>query len=254
MEGKVDILYVVGKGFSEWNDNELRYSLRCIAKNGINVGRVFVVGHCPYWLNTDEVTCLPLRDPINGNKHYNILTAIEYAIEHSDISENFLYSSDDHFYVQPTDFAQYPVKCRAYDLPNDMPAKPRWYDITMKSTHDVCEAFALPICFYAWHGNTWFNTRLWNQQRMVLLRRLAKTMRECCDPTCLMLNYWEAVEPQTMPRMEVVHDAKISAHTIAEIKQMAKEKEVLSTTDAVAADMREWLMRNFPKRCKYERN
>ena len=249
----IDILYVVGKGFSEWHDNELRYSLRSIAKNGINVGRVVVVGHCPYWLNEDEVVLLPLKDTTN-DKHTNILNAIEYAVEQGVLGERFLYSSDDHYYVQPTDFATYPAYKRPYDLPT-LPTdhKPTWYETTMSSTREVLEAFGLPVTFYAWHGNTWFNTRLWKQSRMVLLRRLAKTMPSCCDPSTLMLNYWKAVETDTMPKEVVRKDEKVGAQSLEDIRKMAKAKEVLSTTDAVAADMRTFLQQTFKTPCKYER-
>lgn len=247
-----DILYIVGKGFSDWRNNELRYSLRSIAKNGRNVGRVFICGFVPYWMNTNNVVALPLQDETN-NKHYNILRAIEHAVYNSDISKRFLYSSDDHYYTQPTDFDKYPVYWRGNDLPATMPDKPRWYDVTLKSTHDCLAAFGLPTCMFAWHGNTWYDTELFKQQRMVLLRRLAQTMDEACEPACLMLNYWLATDPDSMPRMIVRKDGKISAQTLAEIDKAARAKEVLSTTDAVAADMRTWLQRTFDKPCIYER-
>ena len=249
----VDILYIVGKGFSDWRNNELRFSLRSIAQNGRNVRRVYICGFVPYWINTDEVTAIPLRDTTQ-NKHYNILTAIEHAVENSDISECFLLSSDDHYYVQPTDFDTYPVYVRKYDLPAKIADKPRWYDITMHSTHDCLAAFGLPTRFYAWHGNTWFSRSLFEQQRMILLRRLAKTMPEACDPSCLMLNYWQSVSPDTMPQVVERSDFKVTtANTLQEIDILAKRSEVLSTTDAVGPQMRAWLLRRFPKPCKYER-
>lgn len=37
----MDILYVIGRG-SKWENNELRYSLRSLEKNGINVGNIFI--------------------------------------------------------------------------------------------------------------------------------------------------------------------------------------------------------------------
>lgn len=248
----MDILYIVGKGFSEWNDNELRYSLRSIAKYGKNVRRVFVCGYTPYWLNPDEVTLLPLRDE-GSNKHVNILRAIEYAIEHSDIDEHFLLSSDDHYYTQLTDFDNYPVYWRGKDLPETQPEKPTWYQKTCKQTHDVLRAFGLPARFYAWHGNTHFNTRLWKQQRMIFLRRLAQTMPDGCEPSCLMLNYWQEVEPETMPTHVVINDGKIIPECgVEEIAKRAQEKHVLTSTDAVGAGLRTWLQREFPKYCKYE--
>lgn len=249
----VDILYIVGKGFSDWHDNELRYSLRSIAENGRNVGRVFVCGYCPFWLNPDTVTLVPLRDE-DTRKHINILRAIEHAIDTQDISERFLYSSDDHYYVQPTDFETYPAYWRGRDIYNENVPQRDWYKFTCKSTHDVLAAFGLPVRMYAWHGNTWFNTRLWQQQRMTFLRRMAQTMPEGCEPTCLMLNYWATVEPESMPQQVVRPDGKVtSAHTIDDIDRLAAEKEVLSSTDAVGATLRTWLQRRFPKKCKYEK-
>ena len=199
------------------------------------------------------MTLLPLRDD-GTNKHYNILRAIEYAVEKSDIADRFLYSSDDHYYVQPTDFEHYPVYWRGYELPDTMPEKPTWYQKTIKSTHDCLAAMGLPTRFYAWHGNTHFNKRLFTQQRMVLLRRLAQTMPEGCDPSCLMLNYWHGVEPSSMPEHIVIKDGKIIPEEgVAAIDRKAKEKHVLTSTDFVGTGFRTWLQREFPKPCKYER-
>ena len=249
----VDIVYVVGKGFSDWRNNELRYSLRSLAKYGQNIRKVVVVGYCPYWLNEEEVTLLPLKDETH-NKHYNILRCIEHAVTNGDLSERFLYSSDDHYYTRKTDFDKYPVYWRGYDLPCTLPDKPRWYDITLKSTHDCLSAMGLPTRFFAWHGNTWYNTRLFKQQRFELVRRLAQTMDEACEPACLMLNYWDATEPGTMPKIVKRNDGKVTpVDTIDEIACAAKAKECISSTDAVGSALRTWLEREFPKRCKYER-
>ncbi len=254
MSMKIDILYIVGKGCSEWRNNELRYSLRSIEKYGQNVGKVFIAGFVPYWVDTNVVHAVPVKDETD-NKHYNILHAIEEAIRTGELSECFLYSSDDHYYTQPVDFAEYPIYWRGKSLPDTLPAKPRWYDITLKSTHDVLAAMSLPTHFFAWHGNTWFNTRIWQQQRMVLLRRLAQTMPEACDPTCLMLNYWQAVEPQTMPKMIVRKDGKVTpADTIAEVQRKAAAKEVISSTDCAGMPLRTWLQSEFPHKSIYERD
>ena len=250
----VDILYIVGKGCSDWRNNELRYSLRSLAKYGRNIRRVYIAGFIPYWVDDTEVYCIPVKDETNS-KHYNILHAIEQAVERGNLNELFLYSSDDHFYTQPTDFDTYPCYWRDRELPSELPEHPRWYDITMKSTHDVLKAFDLPRMFFAWHGNTWFNARLFNDQRFMLLRRLAQTMEEGCDPSTLMLNYWLATEPNTMPKMIGRADGKVTpAATIEQIAKMAKEKEVISSTDAAGAALRLWLREEFPNKCKYERN
>ena len=89
----------------------------------------------------------------------------------------------------------------------------------------------------------------------MLLRRLAQTMEEACDPTTLMLNYWLAVDPDTMPQMIEREDGKVTpADTLEDVKRKADAKEVISSTDAAGAALRQWLMQEFPKPCKYERN
>ena len=249
----MDILYVVGKGFSDWRNNELRYSLRSIAKYGKNIDRVFIVGYIPYWVDEKQVTCLPFADPQPGNKHYNIMACIEHAVYNSDIAEHFLYSSDDHYYTQPVDFDKYPVYWRGYDLPTELCDNPRWYDVTLFSTYEVCNAFRLPTHFFAWHGNTHFCKSLFMSRRFELIRKLAQTMDEACEPSCLMLNYWRQAEPLTMPEMVKITDGKISTQTMEEIDIAADIKHVLTTTDAVGTQMRVWLQRRFPMPCKYER-
>lgn len=251
----MDILYIVGKGFSEWRDNELRYSLRSIAKNGKNIRKVFVVGYCPYWLNEETVTLLPLRDPVDGNKHANILRAIDYAINNSDIEEHFLISADDHYYVAPTDFDKYPIYWRGEEL-QTAPVKGRdkWYNTTLISTQECLSAMGLPTRMYCWHGNTHFNARLWKQKRMVLLRRLAVTLPEACEPTCLMLNYWQAVEPKTMPKIVERDDWKISvSDTTKSVADKIRRKECVTSTNVVGEALKEFLIREFPNPCKYER-
>lgn len=250
----MDILYVVGKRLSGWNDNELRYSLRSIAKYGRNIGRVFIVGYAPAFVrrDSDEVVVVPFKDPTPDNKHYNILAAIEHVVYNTDIANRFLLSSDDHYYTQPVDFDAYPIYWRGHPIP-ETPNPRRWYDATLNSTREVLQAFELPYMMYAWHGNTHFDKRIFTQPRMVLLRRLAQTMPEACEPSCLMLNYWRAVSPDTMPVHERITDGKISTQTQECIDMLAQQKHVLSTTDAVGGQMQAWLQKTFPNKCQYER-
>lgn len=251
----MDILYIVGKRLSDWNDNELRYSLRSIAKYGKNIDRVFICGYAPAFVTrtSKEVVIVPYADPTTDNKHLNILSAIEYVVKNTDISEHFLYSSDDHFYTQPVDFDNYPVYWRGTELPTELCEKPLWYDKTMFSTYEVLNAFRLPTHFFAWHGNTHFCKSLFLSRRFHFILALAYLMPECCDPTTLMLNYWRATDPMSMPPMVKITDGKISTQTIEDIDIVADIKHCLSTTDMVGAPMREWLQKRFPMKCKYER-
>lgn len=251
----MDILYIIGKG-STWNNNELRYSLRSIAKYGINVSRVFMAGYIPDFINKENIICISVED-ITNVKHYNILHAIEVTIEKTDIGINdngdFLYSSDDHYYMQPTDFANYPVYWRGKELPAEIKPgdKHARYHRTLLSTRQLLEKYNLPVYHLAWHGNTHFNSRLWNDDIMKKLREESYTMPEGCEPTCLMNNYRLSIEP-----FEIVSrkDKKIQWHENEQsfIKK-TKDREVFSSSSIIENSyMASWLKKEFPDKCKYE--
>lgn len=248
----MDILYIIGRG-SKWNNNELRYSLRSIATNGINVGRVFIAGYIPEFINTDEVTVLPVEDTTKV-KHHNIQNAIEQAVKHLDLSENFLYSSDDHYYIKPTDFDNYPFYWRGRDLPERVKPGEQHaiYHTTLASTRKLLAANGLPYFHFAWHGNTHFNTRLFKSKFFQRLLRAAYKEPEGCEPTCLMLNYWLSVEPFEMTKRE---DLKIQPYeTYSTILNKTTDREVCSTADKASnGGFKEFLEQLFPVKCKYEK-
>ena len=243
----MDILYVVGRRLSQWNDNELRYSLRSIDKYGVNVGRVFIAGYCPPFVDRDAVRFVPVKDatPV---KHYNIQRAIEAAVEQTEIGDEFLYSSDDHFYIAPTDFDHYPFYWRGVELP--MVARTE-YERTLVSTRRLLECCGLPTKHLAWHGNTHFCRRLWESERFALMRRFALTMPDGCEPTCLMLNYRLAVEGVELTARE---DCKFNSATSAdELTRRMQGREVVSSTDGIEHSvLAQYLQREFKHKSRYE--
>ena len=64
MQKQIDVVYVLGTG-SNWDNNEIRFSLRSLAKNLKGMGRVFVVGERPAFLQ--NVIHIPAKDEFNPN-------------------------------------------------------------------------------------------------------------------------------------------------------------------------------------------
>lgn len=91
-----DIVYRVRPGD---NNDELRYSLRSVAKN-LPHRRVWMVGHKPAW-TSDLVRHIP-GDRVQG-KWRAIYDNVVRACEHPDISERFLLVDDDVYMIQPVD-------------------------------------------------------------------------------------------------------------------------------------------------------
>lgn len=99
----IDVVYALGTG-SIHNNNELRYSLRSIAKHLKNYRSIYIIGECPAWVN--NVFHVPYKD--NDYKEVNILNKIVRACNIEQLSDNFLFMNDDHFFIQDVDAEKYP--------------------------------------------------------------------------------------------------------------------------------------------------
>ena len=156
----MDILYIVGNG-SKCDNLELRCSLRSLDMYGKNIDRVFVVGNCPEWLS-DKVIKLPCPDPNPDTispypKNHNIAQKLLYAVDNSDLGDEFLVSMDDHFYVKDTDFNTYPWYIKNSgkwlgELPDAKKKDPE-YTKFVSDCKKVLKELGLPTKYFALHKN-----------------------------------------------------------------------------------------------------
>lgn len=136
----MDVLYVIGTG-SKWRNNELRYSLRSVEKHLKGYDRIFIVGDVPDFISNCNVILNPDATTAGSNyRHeYNIYNKIVCAIKYTDISDNFLFINDDHFFVKDVDIKKYPFyfKC---SLQNSIEIRELDdYQIALKNTQDALE-------------------------------------------------------------------------------------------------------------------
>ena len=240
----MNILYVIGKG-SEWSNNELRLSLRSIAKNGKNVGRVYIVGYKPDFVS-DAVTYIPCDDPYDV-AHKNILHKVLYAIEHSDIGKHFLISSDDHYYMKTTDFDKLPVYYRQLEIPEKVRDPWSVYCNSLHDTRSILLEKGLTIYQTNPHCNTHFDVGIYEKYKDIF--DLAMWIPNGGELKCIMGNLlikegWKAAP---------FKDAKLGAKdTIAEIEQRAKCGCLSSTPGIAGSPLAQYLFKMFNTKCKYE--
>jgi hypothetical protein len=98
--GKIDVVYPLGTE-SKWDDNEIRYSLRSLAKNFPDLGRVWIIGHKPAWLT--GVVHIPMEDYHKHNKDANLIDKVLAACQ-AGVSEQFVFCSDDQVFLRPIQF------------------------------------------------------------------------------------------------------------------------------------------------------
>jgi hypothetical protein len=100
----MDIVYILGTG-SVWEDNEIRFSLRSVVKNVLDLENVFVIGERPKWLRT--AIWIPCSDPYS-QKWKNGYHKISRACREPAISDEFLLMNDDFFFFKPIKAKEYP--------------------------------------------------------------------------------------------------------------------------------------------------
>jgi hypothetical protein len=124
----MDVLYILGSG-SPFNNDELRYSLRSLEKNGVNVSRVIVVGENPGFLS-ENVEFYPCKE-FSGNKEYRIAKKIEWACKKNIVKGDFFFCNDDFFFIKEFDLLTYPFYykgCLSATAPNPH------YNISLQNT------------------------------------------------------------------------------------------------------------------------
>lgn len=244
----MDILYVVGSG-STWSNNELRYSLRSIAKFGRNIERVYLAGYKPAFVS-EEVRHIPCTDD-SKRKHKNIMHKVLTTIEKSDISNRFLISSDDHFYIRETDFNRLPVYYQLRALPqtfSEKQLKNNYYK-SLADTRSLLTKWGLPIYQTNPHCNTHFDTTLYRMAQPLFFE--AMELPYGGELNCLMGNL--LVSAGEKPSF--FKDCKIDTfYNEEDLLQRLKDVECFSIADtAIQYGIGEYLHRLFPNKCKYEK-
>lgn len=247
----MDIVYIVGNGSID--DNlELRMSLRSIAKFGRNVGKVIVAGRPPAFLS-DEVIKLPVLDKY-PYKHSNILTCVETVVKKGLVKGDFLYSSDDHFYVRETDFDNYPVYKKSDELrKNVVYSDPYFkYHRSLVDTRLLLEKHGLPICNYSQHCNTHMNADIIMEFEWLLHE--SYKLKYGVEPTSLIMNAWQTKPdaPETFMRK----DLKVEIEkTVGGLLKLIGDKECFSIGDTslYGHAVKDFFKTIYPEPCKYEK-
>ena len=188
-----------------------------------------------------------------------MLQKIDYVIQHTDIGKDndgkFLVSSDDHFYIQPVNFDGYPIYNTGL-LPDEIHLKneagnKEWQQ-SLVDTKKLLESYNLPYYKFNWHGNTWFNSRIWNDPIFKAIRNKSLEVKEGLEPTAIMLNYQKSVENFPTLKRNDLKIKKFKNRT--ELLNKIGDSECFSIYDsAIGCGIGKYLEELFPDKCKYER-
>lgn len=246
----MDVLYVVGSG-SMHNNEELRYSLRSLAKMAKNIGKVYIVGECPSFIDRDKVTHIPCADMYN-RKCKNIWKKVLMAIENSDIGNEFLMSSDDIFHIKEQDLDNYPYYWKngaQVSVPASMRNTSMWAII--QECRKLLTKYNYPLWDYG-GGHC-----LHHMDKSILLN-MPKITREAFAgkygaPIDVMMG--NAIVKLKNPQVVKRKDIKLVAVKDEEdfYRQIGEAKEFSINDKAWDDFVGNWLAKRFPEKCVYEK-
>ena len=103
----VDI--VIPLSMQSRNDNlELRLALRSIDKYAKNVGNIWLYTEAAL-NNFQNINIVKMGDPVKDNKDANLINKIKAAAENPDVSQKFMFWSDDQVLMSQLDLEKAPV-------------------------------------------------------------------------------------------------------------------------------------------------
>lgn len=248
----MDIVYVIGGGKSSHHDIEMRMSLRSICKYGDGIGKVIVAGSPPDWLSKEAVQVC-VSDKFSY-KHNNIIRCLQNVVLKGLVDGDFLYSSDDHFYLKPVDFETYPVFLKERQLPatvikNDPHFK---YHTSLSDTRRLLKRNGLPYANYSQHCNTHFHTELF--YRFSSLIEASYGLPFGTEPTSLLMNGWQSLADA--PKVIERTDAKMCRPyaTSDELRKRLGDRHCFSIGDGIfqGRGIIEFFKEEYPDKCVFE--
>jgi hypothetical protein len=234
----MDLLYILGTG-SVWENNEIRYSLRSVEKNVLDLGKVFVVGECPDWLtNIEHISC---PDAYNI-KWRNGYTKILKGCECPDLSEDFLLMNDDFFILKPIRACDYP-----YYVVGEIKSQSSFFKADFL-TSPVATKKSLPFSGHSVLNYAVHRPMRINKKEYLEMPRADLKMRGF-SPRTFYGNYYN--KPAKM--VKDINLTPLSSEKVFD--EAVKERREIGIFSATAKSkvFREWIHKKFPNPSKYEK-
>lgn len=242
---KRDILYYIGTG-SRWNNNELRYSLRSLERYGQGIGRIFIVGTKPDFVN-DRVAFLPFTDV--SRSFFNSVAKINAAIDDfiGQMTDEILIMMDDVFLCAPVNLSEY-----GYFFKNDHleTKRPNAWGNNINDTGELLRGLGFADRDFEQHAPFLVDLAKWQCLREVF--SFSNKVRDGLAWRSIYANV-HAVEAERMA------DCKIRARHLqdrgaAAVSEIIAGRHCFSIDDsAPAAGVADWLKAEFPTKSQWER-
>lgn len=242
----IDVVYPIGKG-SIWGDNnELRFSLRALEKNFLDLGKVYIIGEKPKWLNGEAIH-IPAPDSFSQNKDANIITKILVACGHPRITSQFVRCSDDELFIAPVRYCEmkalYSANIQRVISPRNI------WKLRIKNTCSYLRRLGKPSLFYDNHVPVPMDTM--HFVRIMQNAPFAAHYGLAIDS--LYFNMLE-IPPKSRLRKQVARLHK-RRFTVEQIRHRAQNAMYLNfNNDTLSLELKMFLIESFSRRSRFERD
>lgn len=243
---KIDVCYHLGNG-SKWQNNELRYSLRALEKNFLDLGRVFIVGVRPDWLS-DEAVYLDVPDRHKHNKDANLVDKVLAACN-AGISDLFVRSSDDEMILLPSRLAD----LRPYHS-GDMNGRGThfWkggWKAKLRATMNMLVARG----FTAFHFDTHI-PKVYDRKRFVEVAATTPYQSNGFTIDTMYLNQAGLENPPKLAGQKITLEGAASRKELSVLQHRMRGKRYLGYNDSgLGPQLKKLLGKTFPKPSRFEK-
>lgn len=220
---------------------------------GKNIDRIYIVGEVPDFINPNTVTIIPFKQQEADtifDKRKIIDASIHYAINNSDIQEDFLVSMDDHYIRKEVDFDNYPHYVRnrfiyGIYMPIENFDDSNKYINFLIETSKVLDKYNLSLYNFILHRNMYLNKTTFNK----LYNEIKEIKELGIETFALCNNYLYTQKPF---KFEIVEDCKVSGNEFIE-EVINKDVTFFSSHDMTTyCKMFDYMMELYPNKSKYE--
>lgn len=261
-----DIVYILGKGAEKIDNNPLRWSLRSL-KFATNIGRVIVAGVIPDWLS-DEVVKVPC-DTVSRGKELNIHTGEITAVNELAMTEPFLYSSDDHYFLPKKDGSLHdldkwpryysgkmPTQAYLVRKANEEGKLANLWQFSLAQTRAVLEAEKLPVRRTCIHLNTWMDPQDVRSAAEFYKKYKGYSRAGFVNDPVINAFYEKRMNDAGTPPKYVLYKQDSKVKSVKDIQKKLKLGcPQMSTSPDGESDkgVIEWMTLTYGEKCKYEK-
>jgi hypothetical protein len=240
----MDVLYILGNG-SRWNNNEIKYSLRSLEKHAKNVGRVFITGEKPDFINDKIIYNYFPDDRIATINHFN---KVLFTFKNTDISDNILLNYDDNFFIKDANIEKYPY----FYSKNEISANYHintFYTNSLTFTRNLLLKLKKPIKDFSVHTPI-----VYNRQKFYEMEEIIKEHCNFDNPRSVGVSVRSLYCNLNDIKGKIRADLKFHRDLpIFEIEKRLENESVFSTSDRIYDDMANYIFKTYPEKSRWEK-